>query len=96
MKPVLCELLNLHLTLQYVQGEIIVKSLDNLNSFSSNWQFALLELAGSHYAAVCMEKDEAVEGKNLIFTLHLGVKHVHVIVVMVNICCRLQAKCLLQ
>ncbi|KAF8044126.1 hypothetical protein BT93_A2188 [Corymbia citriodora subsp. variegata] len=45
------------------KGEIIVKSLEDVNSFSSNWQFALLELAGSHYAAICMEKDEAVEGE---------------------------------
>ncbi|KAK3447052.1 hypothetical protein EUGRSUZ_A02654 [Eucalyptus grandis] len=45
------------------EGEIIVKSLEHVNSVSSNWQFALLELAGSHYAAICMEKDEAVEGR---------------------------------
>lgn len=24
---------------------------------SSNWQFVVLELAGSHYAAVCIEQD---------------------------------------
>ncbi|KAI6696447.1 hypothetical protein NL676_016566 [Syzygium grande] len=44
-------------------GEIIVKSLEDAYSFSSNWQFALMELAGSHYAAICMEKDEAIEGE---------------------------------
>ncbi|KAL6998040.1 hypothetical protein U1Q18_008166 [Sarracenia purpurea var. burkii] len=34
------------------ESEIIVDSLDNSN-FTNNWQFALFELAGSHYASIC-------------------------------------------
>ncbi|KAI6704268.1 hypothetical protein NL676_013404 [Syzygium grande] len=44
-----------------VPGEIIVESLEDLYSFSSDWQFTLLKLAGSHHAAICMERGEAVK-----------------------------------
>ncbi|XP_027346566.1 uncharacterized protein LOC113858235 isoform X2 [Abrus precatorius] len=36
---------------------------DDLKNLSSNWQFVLLELAGSHYAAVCIEQDRMNTGK---------------------------------
>ncbi|KAL5545819.1 hypothetical protein UlMin_005506 [Ulmus minor] len=44
-------------------SEIIVESSDDPEILTSNWQFALLELAGSHYAAICTEKDKLIEGK---------------------------------
>lgn len=45
-------------------SEIIVESSDDPKTLTSNWQFALLELTGSHYAAICKEKDDdTVEGK---------------------------------
>ncbi|KAK7392626.1 hypothetical protein VNO78_21070 [Psophocarpus tetragonolobus] len=37
--------------------DITVEPSDDLKNPSSNWQFGLLELAGSHYAAVCVEQD---------------------------------------
>lgn len=45
-------------------SEIIVESSVDPKTLTSNWQFALLELTGSHYAAICKEKDDnTVEGK---------------------------------
>lgn len=35
---------------------------DSVN-LTANWQFALVELCGSHLAAICMEKDENMPGK---------------------------------
>jgi len=35
-----------------------VESSDHPVSLTNNWQFGLFELASSHYAAVCMEKDK--------------------------------------
>ncbi|KAL6273417.1 hypothetical protein ACE6H2_024109 [Prunus campanulata] len=43
-------------------SEISVESLGPVN-LTTNWQFSLLELAGSHYAAICMEKHKAVGEK---------------------------------
>ncbi|XP_050227660.1 uncharacterized protein LOC126677197 [Mercurialis annua] len=37
-------------------SEIMVESFDDPKKFSSNWQFALMELSGSHYASICVEK----------------------------------------
>ncbi|KAK4272710.1 hypothetical protein QN277_021227 [Acacia crassicarpa] len=37
--------------------EIIIESSGDPNNPSENWQFVLLELLGSHYAAICMEQD---------------------------------------
>ncbi|KAK2983255.1 hypothetical protein RJ640_023375 [Escallonia rubra] len=45
------------------ESEILVKSLDSSTHDTSTWQFALLELAGSHYASICRRKDIAPEGK---------------------------------
>ncbi|XP_059306098.1 uncharacterized protein LOC132057492 [Lycium ferocissimum] len=42
--------------------EIVVDSLYNADDSTSNWQFMLLELAGSHYAAICTEKDVKSKG----------------------------------
>lgn len=42
--------------------EISVESSDNLENDSSNVAFAMMELSGSHYAAVCMEKDANIRG----------------------------------
>ncbi|CAM8913619.1 unnamed protein product [Rhodiola kirilowii] len=45
--------------------EIMVKPIDSDDvNITSNWQFKLLELASSHYASICTEKNK-VEGKSL-------------------------------
>ncbi|CAH8339423.1 unnamed protein product [Eruca vesicaria subsp. sativa] len=36
--------------------------LEETKKCNGGWKFALLELANSHYAAVCIEDDEADEG----------------------------------
>ncbi|GMY25254.1 4'-phosphopantetheinyl transferase [Fagus crenata] len=41
----------------------IVDSFDDPKNLTSNWQFALLELVGSHYAAICIEGDGTTRGK---------------------------------
>ncbi|XP_016465321.1 phosphopantetheinyl transferase isoform X7 [Nicotiana tabacum] len=43
-------------------SEISVDMFDDPSDLTSNWQFMLLELAGSHYAAICTEKDVTSEG----------------------------------
>lgn len=40
-------------------SEVVVESSDHPERLANNWQFGLFELASSHYAAVCMEKDKA-------------------------------------
>ncbi|WCJ34291.1 4'-phosphopantetheinyl transferase superfamily [Euphorbia peplus] len=42
-------------------SEIMVESSDDPHDLADTWQFALVELAGSHYAAICMEKDKTSE-----------------------------------
>ncbi|XP_050285459.1 uncharacterized protein LOC126725025 isoform X2 [Quercus robur] len=42
--------------------DVVVDSFDDPKNLTSNWQFALIELAGSHYAAVCIEGDRTTEG----------------------------------
>ncbi|KAG6396846.1 hypothetical protein SASPL_143003 [Salvia splendens] len=42
--------------------EIVVDSLDDPTDVSNIWQFSLLELDGSHYAAICTEKQSALDG----------------------------------
>ncbi|KAK9196723.1 hypothetical protein WN943_004854 [Citrus x changshan-huyou] len=44
-------------------SEIVVESSDDPENLTSNWQFALLDLAGSHYAAICMEKENSAGGE---------------------------------
>ncbi|XP_034932175.1 uncharacterized protein [Populus alba] len=39
-------------------SEVVVESSDHPVSLTNNWQFGLFELASSHYAAVCMERDK--------------------------------------
>ncbi|KAE9605351.1 putative holo-[acyl-carrier-protein] synthase [Lupinus albus] len=46
--------------------EITVEPSDDQKNLRGNWQFALLELAGSHYAAVCIEQDNINGGKGSI------------------------------
>lgn len=38
-------------------SEIAIVPLENPTDLTTNWQFAQVELAGSHYAAVCREND---------------------------------------
>ncbi|KAF2296450.1 hypothetical protein GH714_038229 [Hevea brasiliensis] len=47
--------------LLFEASEIMVESLNDPKSLTSSWQFALLELVGSHYAAICMEKDKSIK-----------------------------------
>lgn len=42
-------------------SEVVVESSDHPERLTNNWQFGLFELASSHYAAVCMEKDKAID-----------------------------------
>ncbi|XP_028096611.1 uncharacterized protein LOC114296508 [Camellia sinensis] len=44
-------------------SEIVVDSFDDPANLTSNCQFALFELAGSHYAAICKENNSLAEGK---------------------------------
>ncbi|GFQ05118.1 4'-phosphopantetheinyl transferase sfp [Phtheirospermum japonicum] len=44
-------------------SETIVVSFDETADLTSNWRFVLLELANSHYVAVCTEKHSDPEGK---------------------------------
>ncbi|KAJ1379837.1 4-phosphopantetheinyl transferase domain [Sesbania bispinosa] len=46
--------------------EITVEPADDLKNLSSSWQCVLLELAGSHYAAICIEQDSIDAGKGSI------------------------------
>nr|XP_023910871.1 uncharacterized protein LOC112022489 [Quercus suber] len=42
--------------------DVVVDSFDDPKNLTSNWQSALLELAGSHYAAICIEGNRTAEG----------------------------------
>ena len=44
--------------------EITVEPSDDPKNLSGNWQLVLLELAGSHYAAICIEQDNSNKGSN--------------------------------
>lgn len=46
-------------------SEITVKLPDDAEKCSSEWKFALLELAGYHYAAICVENDKTSRGAPL-------------------------------
>ncbi|KEH42009.1 4'-phosphopantetheinyl transferase [Medicago truncatula] len=48
------------------EAEITVEPSGDLKNLSSNWHFVLLELIGSHYAAVCIEKDNTNADKGSI------------------------------
>ncbi|KAJ4705277.1 4'-phosphopantetheinyl transferase [Melia azedarach] len=50
-------------TLDSEASEIVVESSDNPENLTSNWQFALFDLAASHYAAICMEKEKSIGGE---------------------------------
>ncbi|KAJ6778447.1 PHOSPHOPANTETHEINE TRANSFERASE [Salix koriyanagi] len=39
-------------------SEVVVESSDHPESLTNNWQLGLFELASSHYASICMEKDK--------------------------------------
>ncbi|XP_057960756.1 uncharacterized protein LOC131152804 isoform X11 [Malania oleifera] len=41
-------------------SEIVVDFLDDSKILTSNWQFALIELDGSHFAAICVKKDNSI------------------------------------
>lgn len=53
-------------------SEIIVESLEDPTNCDDDWKFALWELAGSHYAAICTKRDRAVKGEIKIFLLIYG------------------------
>ncbi|MED6206737.1 hypothetical protein PIB30_029592 [Stylosanthes scabra] len=46
--------------------EITVEPPDDSKNISGNWQFVLLELYGSHYAAICIEQESTNRGKGSI------------------------------
>ncbi|KAI3678452.1 hypothetical protein L6452_37746 [Arctium lappa] len=41
---------------------VVIVPLENQTNLTTNWQFAQVELAGSHYAAICRENDGISEG----------------------------------
>ncbi|URD99956.1 4'-phosphopantetheinyl transferase superfamily [Musa troglodytarum] len=41
---------------------IMIDTASDSENLTANWQFALVELSGSHLAAICMEKDENMPG----------------------------------
>lgn len=43
-------------------------------NLTSNWQFALVELAGSHYAAICIERAKTIEGGSFSVPMNLTVR----------------------
>ncbi|GAU25199.1 hypothetical protein TSUD_150980 [Trifolium subterraneum] len=45
------------------EAEISVEPSGDLENLSSNWHFVLLELLGSHYASICIEKDSTSADK---------------------------------
>ncbi|XP_031399279.1 uncharacterized protein LOC116209687 isoform X2 [Punica granatum] len=44
-------------------AEIVVESVDGSSSLMNSWQFTLLELAGTHFAAICVESDGSIGGR---------------------------------
>ncbi|KAK2442086.1 4'-phosphopantetheinyl transferase superfamily [Trifolium repens] len=48
------------------EAEISVEPSGDLKNLSSNWHFVLLELLGSHYASICIEKDSTSADKGSI------------------------------
>ncbi|KAG8504065.1 hypothetical protein CXB51_002381 [Gossypium anomalum] len=44
-------------------SEVIVESSNDPGNLTNNCLFSLLEVAGSHYAAICVENDEIVRGE---------------------------------
>lgn len=54
---------DLHEKLYSEASEIIVESSDDPKNIASKWCFELLELDGSHYAAICTEKHQTIQGE---------------------------------
>ncbi|KAK1404711.1 ACPS domain-containing protein [Heracleum sosnowskyi] len=48
----------------FENSEIVVESLEDSANHTGDWQFTLMELAGSHYAAICSRKGCANEDKS--------------------------------
>ncbi|KAE8673031.1 hypothetical protein F3Y22_tig00111817pilonHSYRG00004 [Hibiscus syriacus] len=46
-------------------SDIIVESFDDPTNPTNNWQFTLLEVAGSHYGAICIKKDRTAGANEL-------------------------------
>lgn len=45
-------------------------SIDDPTAVTSSWQFLLLELSGSHYAAICTEKHGALDGRTPLYNYY--------------------------
>lgn len=61
------QLLNVYIKSLCQDDEITVEDSENSKNLTSNWQFALFELGGSHYASVCMEKNKISDGEKMSF-----------------------------
>ncbi|CAN0926596.1 4'-phosphopantetheinyl transferase Sfp [Linum grandiflorum] len=46
------------------ESGIVVESVDNPRNDTNDWQFAVLELRGSHYVSICLEKEKMDGGRN--------------------------------
>ncbi|XP_068647689.1 uncharacterized protein [Aristolochia californica] len=44
-------------------AKIVLETRGEHEDLTTNWQFALFQLAGSHYAAICVEKDTSIDNK---------------------------------
>ncbi|XP_042477673.1 uncharacterized protein LOC122059032 [Macadamia integrifolia] len=44
-------------------SEIVVEAFEDPKNLTNNWQFTLFELARTHYAAICKEKDNIFNGE---------------------------------
>ncbi|XP_068647690.1 uncharacterized protein [Aristolochia californica] len=42
-------------------AKIVLETRGEHEDLTTNWQFALFQLAGSHYAAICVEKDTSID-----------------------------------
>ncbi|KAF5473873.1 hypothetical protein F2P56_005827 [Juglans regia] len=59
--------------------DIVVDSFNDHEKLTNNWQFVLLDLAGSHYAAICIEKDRTTGGEGTLpmkFTVRRTIPYV--------------------
>ncbi|KAL8159993.1 hypothetical protein V2J09_001530 [Rumex salicifolius] len=42
-------------------SEVAIEAMDDMQTVIRKWQFALVDLAGTHYGAICLEKDKALQ-----------------------------------
>lgn len=48
--------------------------MDDPKNLTGNWQFALVELSGSHYAAICIERATTIEDGSFSVPMKLTIR----------------------